>query len=135
MKNFLLFLSLNLLLHLPFLSLPPSGTHAWRQCNTMAMSRNFAEEGMDLTQPKIDRRNETNGITGSHFPLYEWCLAALSKVFGFSDTLARVFSLLIFTFGMLAFYQLLLLFNVPSFLAQGGAFLLLSIPRSEEAHV
>lgn len=129
MKKFLLFLSLNLLLHFPFLNLPPSGTHVWRQCNTLAMSRNFAEEGMNIVEPKIDRRNETNGITGSHFPLYEWTLASISKVFGFSDALARVFSLLIFTFGMLAFYKLLLLFNVPSFLAQGGAFLLLSIPE------
>jgi len=93
------------------------------------MARNYSEEGMNILEPKIDRRNNTNGITGSHFPLYEWCVAALSKVFGFSDTLPRIFSLLIFTLGMLAFYYLLLRFNVPHFLALGGGFLLLSLPE------
>ena len=60
------------------------------------MARNYSEEGMNILEPKIDRRNYTDGITGSHFPLYEWCVAALSKVFGFSDTLPRILNLLIF---------------------------------------
>ncbi len=128
-KKFLLFLLINLLVHLPFMQLPPSGTHVWRQCNTLAMSRNFAEEGMNILEPKIDRRNETNGITGSHFPLYEWLLAALSKPFGFSDLLARIFSLVIFSFTMFAFYLLLLHFKIPEKIATIGSLLLLSIPE------
>ncbi len=129
MKNLLLFFILNLALHFNFLTLPPSGTHVWRQCNTLAMARNYSEEGMNILEPKIDRRNNTDGITGSHFPLYEWCVAALSKVFGFSDTLPRILNLLIFTFGMFAFYHLLNRLNVPNFLALGGGFLLLSVPE------
>ncbi len=129
MKNFLLFLCINLLVHLPFLNLPPCGTHVWRQCNTLSMSRNFAEEGMNIFEPKIDRRNDTNGITGSHFPLFEWLLAASSKLFGFSDLLARLFSLVIFTFAMLAFFRLLIYFDVSETMARAGALLLLSIPE------
>lgn len=129
MKKFLLFFLVNLLVHLPFLHLPPCGTHVWRQCNTLAMSRNFAEEGMNILEPKIDRRNETNGITGSHFPLYEWILAAFSKLFGFSDLLARLFSVMVFSLAMFAFYRLLVHFNFTETMAAWGALLLLSIPE------
>ncbi len=129
MKKFLFFLILNLVVHLPFLNLPPCGTHVWRQCNTLAMARNFAEEDMDILSPRIDRRNATNGITGSNFPLYEWCLAALSKVFGFSDLLSRLFSMLLFSIGMWAFYCLLKQFGMSEQVALIGACMLLSIPE------
>lgn len=109
--------------------LPPCGTHVWRQCNTLAMSRNFAEEDMNIFQPRIDRRNETNGITGSHFPLFEWLLALASKPFGHQFLLNRLFSLVISSVAMLAFYQLLLLFAFSKKWAIAGSLLLLSIPE------
>ena len=128
-KVFVLFLLVNLLTHLPFLTYPPSGSHVWRQCNTLAMSRNFTEEGMNILEPRIDRRNETNGITGSHFPLYEWGLAVCFKVFGFSETLARTYSLLISTTAMLAVYLLLTLSGSSRPYAAAGGLLLLSVPQ------
>ncbi|HEY1046066.1 MAG TPA: hypothetical protein VGF79_06465, partial [Bacteroidia bacterium] len=99
------------LTHLPFLNLPPCGAHVWRQCNTLAMSRNFCEEGGKITEARIDRRNETNGITGSHFPLYEYVLGQVYKVFGTSDSIARVYSLLIFTIGLFGFFRLTFYFS------------------------
>jgi len=93
------------------------------------MSRNFATEDMNILQPRIDRRNETDGITGSHFPLYEWLLALISKVFGFSEMLARVYSLLIFSFVMLAMYLVLLQLKIKPFAAVCSALLLLSVPQ------
>jgi hypothetical protein len=127
--KFLLFLIVNLVVHLPFLNLPPCGAHVWRQCNTLAMSRNFATEDMNILKPRIDRRNESDGITGSHFPLYEWVLALLSKAFGFSELLARIYSLLIFSLGMLAFYLVLLQLRIPPIEAAFGSLLLLSVPQ------
>ncbi|MES2616304.1 MAG: glycosyltransferase family 39 protein [Bacteroidota bacterium] len=109
--------------------LPPCGTHVWRQCNTLAMSRNFAEEDMNILHPRIDRRNETSGITGSHFPLFEWLLALASKPFGHHFLLNRLFSLLVSTMALFAFYQLLTLFAFSKKWALAGSLLLLSIPE------
>jgi len=128
-KVFVLFLLINLLTHLPFLTYPPCGSHVWRQCNTLAMSRNFAEEGMNILEPRIDRRNETEGITGSHFPLYEWTLAVGFRIFGFSETLARIYSLLISTAAMLAIYLLLSFAGSKRDFATIGGLLLLSVPQ------
>lgn len=99
------------LTHLPFLNLPPCGAHVWRQCNTLAMSRNFCEEGGKITEARIDRRNETNGITGSHFPLYEYILGQIFKVLGTSDAVARIYSLVIFTIGLFGFFRLTFYFS------------------------
>jgi uncharacterized membrane protein (UPF0136 family) len=129
LSKFLLFLLVNLVVHLPFLNMPPSGSHVWRQCNTLAMSRNFATEDMNIFKPHIDRRNETDGLTGSHFPLYEWLLALISKAFGFSETLARFYSLIISSLGMLAFYLILTRLKAGIFYATCGAVMLLSVPQ------
>lgn len=101
---FVFLLLYNCIIHLPFLNLPPCGSHVWRQCNTLAMSRNFANESMNILEPRIDRRNESNGITGSHFPLYEWGLASIYKVSGEHNVVHRLFSLVISTFGLLALF-------------------------------
>lgn len=129
MKKFILLFLVNLIIHLPFISKPPCGVHVWRQCNTLAMAKNFATEGMNILEPKIDRRDGTNGITGSHFPLYEWLLAVIYKVFGFYDIIPRLFSLLVFTLALLAFQKILENLLFSPFLSTIGALFLLSIPE------
>lgn len=124
----IIYIVISLLSHFYILTTPPCGTHVWRQSNTLSMARNFYEEGMNIFEPKIDRRNLTNGITGSHFPLYEWLLALLSKVFGYSETLARLYSLVIFSFGMLAMRNLIVFFTKNNFLALIAGLLLLFTP-------
>lgn len=126
---FALYLLVNVAVHFPFMHYPPCGAHVWRQCNTLAMARNFAEESLDITHPRIDRRNETNGVTGSHFPLYEWLLGAKWKYSGHSELFARFFSLVIFTLAMFAFYLLLLQLGFRHFESTIGGLLLLSIPQ------
>lgn len=128
-KMFALFLFINLLTHSPFLNLAPCGAHVWRQCNTLAMSKNFAFEGMNIFEPKIDRRNESNGITGSHFPLYEWVLALIAGKSEHFELIARLYSILISSLAMLALMVLLLKINIQSKYAIFGAILFLSIPQ------
>jgi hypothetical protein len=93
------------------------------------MARNFAEESMDITQPRIDRRNESNGITGSHFPLFEWQLAGIYKVTGEHYIVARLYSALIFAMAMFAMYLLLIQLGVKTRTALLGGLALLSIPQ------
>ena len=124
-----LYILLNTLFHLPFLSLPPCGDHVWRQCNTMAMSRNMYEHDGSLLAPTIDRRNATNGITGAHFPLYEWSLAQWSKLTSFNELNARCFSMLLFSCSMVFMYAILLFLGIPWMQALFGGILLMSMPQ------
>ena len=99
-------LGLNLLLHAPHFTLPPASIHVWRQAVTMAVARNFYEEDMNIMRPRVDRRNTTDGVTGMQFPSYEWAVARGYQLFGFSETMPRVFSWLLSVAGILAFYRL-----------------------------
>lgn len=129
LKVLLVYFTFNCLVHLPFLNIPPSGSHVWRQCNTLGMTRNFAEESMNIFAPRIDRRNETNGITGSHFPLFEWQLAGVYKITGEHYIVARLYSALIFSIAMMGIYTLLMQLGVGLKLAFAGGLGLLSIPQ------
>lgn len=100
-------LALNLLLHLPFFNLPPQGTHVWRQCNTVAVARNFYEEDMHILKPRVDRRGTSNGVTGMQFPLYEYGLACVYKITGEHFWAHRLYSFIITCIGLLFFYLLL----------------------------
>lgn len=118
------FCIINIASHFFILNAPPCGVHVWRQCNTLAMSKNFTTEGFNILEPKIDRRNETNGITGSHFPLYEFGLGLIHKVMGFNNIIPRIYSLLIFSIGVFAFYKILLSLGLSSLVSFLGALLI-----------
>jgi len=98
-------------LHLAFINLPPCGNHLWRQSNSLALTRNFFEENMSIWLPRVDKRWEFSGVTGTNFPLYEWILAVLYKIFGFSHTLHRIYALAISIASFMAIYRL---FKLPN---------------------
>ena len=95
----------------------------------MAMSRNMYEHDGSLLAPTIDRRNATNGITGAHFPLYEWSLAQWSKLTSFNELNARCFSMLLFSCSMVFMYAILLFLGIPWMQALFGGILLMSMPQ------
>jgi hypothetical protein len=122
-------LFLNILIHLPFLSFPPLSIHTWKQCNIMATSRNFYEEDMNILKPRVDRRLDTDGVTGMHFPLYENLVAMLWKITGFNETVPRVFTLIIFSFCIWVFYELCFIIFRSGFMAAVGAWSLCWSPE------
>ncbi|MBD2770075.1 glycosyltransferase family 39 protein [Hymenobacter sp. BT664] len=124
-----LLLGLNFLLHAPFFRLPPAGIHVWRQCNTMAVARNFYDEGMNILEPRVDRRNTTNGITGMQFPSYEWLVAGSYHLLGFHESLPRLINWLIYMAGVLAFYQLVRRVSGADWLGAVGAWCLAWSPE------
>ncbi len=98
-------IALFIIVHSFFINLPPCSIHAWRQCNTMAVARNFAEEDMNILHPRVDRRFESDGITGTAFPLYEWLLANFMRFIGNPNYLSRIFSLFISVIGIIFCYR------------------------------
>ncbi|MEB3332332.1 MAG: glycosyltransferase family 39 protein [Synechococcaceae cyanobacterium] len=82
------------LLRLVQLPMPVVGVHSWRQADTAAMARHFAENGMVLWLPQIDWGGASPGYVESEFPLYPFLLAGLHQLFGVHDQLGRLLSLL-----------------------------------------
>lgn len=94
--------------HWGHFNLSPRGVHVWRQCNTLAVAKNFYQEDMNIMHPRVDHRKHTSGITGSAFPLYEYILAVSYKLFGFHHMNHRILQLLITLIGVLGLYLLVL---------------------------
>jgi hypothetical protein len=99
-------ISLWLLTHLPYMHLPACGNHVWRQCNTLAVAKNYADESMNLLEPRVDKRFDKTGITGPQFPAYEYILAIVYKTFGFSEHWHRWLSFLLMAIGIAGMYRL-----------------------------
>lgn len=92
--------------HLPFINLGPRSVHVWRQCNTLAVARNFYQEDMDIMNPRVDRRLDSNGVTGMQFPSYEYIVALGYKTFGLHNWVHRLVSLLITFWGAIGMFLL-----------------------------
>lgn len=99
-------LIISALSHLPFINLGPRSVHVWRQCNTLAVARNFYQEDMDIMNPRVDRRLDTDGVTGMQFPSYEYIVALGYKAFGLHNWVHRLVSLLITFWGAIGMYLL-----------------------------
>ena len=106
-KYFLLIgCTLTLLLHFPFLNRPPESQHVWRQCNTLAVARNFYEEEMNIFRPRVDQRYGTDGVTGMQFPAYEFIVAGIYQLTGEQFWIHRMLSLLFLIIGAYGIYEI-----------------------------
>ena len=88
-------ISIFIIVHLLYINLPPCSVHVWRQCNTLAVAQNFYDESFNILEPRVDRRFEGDGITGTAFPLYEWIVAMIYKITGVHYWVHRSFSLVL----------------------------------------
>lgn len=127
------FLPVLLLLHLawhaPYMKLPAVGNHVWRQCNTLAVAKNYAEESMNLLEPRVDKRFDTPGITGPQFPAYDYMLAMGYKVFGFSEHLHRWLSWVLAAIGICGMYFLTLRYSRNAIYAGMAALFIAFVPE------
>lgn len=64
----------------------------WHEFDSAAIARNYYREGMNLFYPRVDWRGDTPGFAEMEFPLYQWSIAILYKVFGYHDFLGRTIS-------------------------------------------
>lgn len=80
--------------------LRPQGIHQWAMCDRAAVARNYAEESMNFFKPRTNYTLEGDGVTGIEFPIINYCVAILYRVFGFHEWFYRVFSLLVISIGL-----------------------------------
>ena len=59
------------------------GVHSWRQADTASIARNFISNNLIFWQPQVNWAGSTNGFVECEFPLYQYLVANLYKIFGF----------------------------------------------------
>lgn len=85
---------------------PVLGKHSWRQGDTAGTARNFHETGNSIFWPQVDWRGDTQGFAEMEFPIYQYGVAKLYDAFGARESVARAFSIALFTLSALLLYRL-----------------------------
>ena len=83
------------------ISSPLLGVHSWRQADTAAMARNFANNATPIWLPQVDWGGATGGYVECEFPLYPYIVAQIYRVFGVHDSIGRYLSVL---FSLITIY-------------------------------
>jgi len=88
---------------------PIVGVQSWRQADTAAMARNFYEEDFNIFYPQIDWRGNTTGYVESEFPIYQFTIAALYKIFGVHESIGRLISIFFSIISIYLLYKVVLM--------------------------
>ena len=86
---------------------PLEVAHAWRQTTVTMAARNFYEVDPNILYPRIDISEDLSGITGMEFPLLNYLVFLVSKVFGYTHWYGRLINLIVSSLGCWFFYRLL----------------------------
>ncbi len=89
----------------------PYSIHQWRQTDCASFAKNYYEEGMHFFEPKIHWQDTENGKAISEFPIVNYTVACLYKVFGEHEYLYRFFVLSLFFTAMLFLFTVVYLFS------------------------
>lgn len=101
----------------------PVEYQSWRQTDTAALARNYAEEGYRLFYPTIDWRGRTSGYIESELSIYAYIVALLYGVLGEHEIIARLVTIaawalaawLLFLIGRRAFGRRAAIFGLAFF--------------------
>lgn len=108
-NNVVFWIGLFFLMRLFGITNPPLEVgHNWRQTTVTMAARNFLEVDANILYPRIDIAGEKTGITGMEFPLLNYTIFMVSKVFGYQHWYGRLINLVITSIGLYFFFALLL---------------------------
>lgn len=111
-KSFRLFVMISIVLisvamHYKHFSKDLIGIHVWRQTQTQSTINNFYREDFNILNPKRNDRGDGDGIFRMEFPLMQWSVAGLYKIFGNHLVITRIFMFIIGLFSVAGIYKLL----------------------------
>ena len=82
--------------------------HVWRQVETQTTIINFYEEDFNILNPRQNFREDGGGLFRMEFPLMQWIVAALYKLFGDNLIITRLFMFLTGLITITGIYELLI---------------------------
>lgn len=98
-------LGLSTFLYESIFNLFPSFIHAWTQSDRYAIALQFLDNGFDFFHPATYNLQTIHGITRVDFPINEFIVAILMKLFGTTAPVVfRVYTLCISIFGLTYLY-------------------------------
>lgn len=106
----------------------PYSIHQWRQTDCASFAKNYYEEGMHFFEPKIHWQDVKDGKTVSEFPIVNYSVACLYKVFGEHEYLYRFFILSLFFASMLFLFAVVYLFSESIWYSYFSILLLFTSP-------
>jgi len=99
------FILFGLYQHRTQLNLDIQGHHNWRQSQTMWNVRNFVRHDANILNPRISNFNGDNdNLLRYEFPIMQWSIALLMKLFGEHIIIARLMLFLIGSFAILGIF-------------------------------
>ncbi len=78
----------------------------WRQADGISIAKNFLTDGPQVLYPKIDHAGQLTGIVGCEFPLMNFMVFLLFKMFSVGWWQGRLVNLVFSSLGTYYFYQL-----------------------------
>ena len=111
------------------LTMRPQGIHQWRQCDCLAFTQTYYQDGNNFFQPQVlYLSKDGTGKTASDFPLIYYTVAQLWKIFGKHEFIYRGLVLLLAFFGLLALFRMAEDMFKDSFIALWICFIMYSSP-------
>ena len=105
------------------------GVHSWRQADTASIARNFISNNLVIWEPQVDWSGSTQGYVECEFPLYQYLVAHLYKIFGVNEIFARGLSVIFGCLSIFVLYRLIIkVFDVQ--IAWWGALFYAILPTS-----
>lgn len=108
-------------MHLDKMDLDVNGIHCWRQSQTAWNIRNFYRHDGNILNPRVAAFNSGDNILRYEFPIMQWSIAKVQKVFGDSNFVMRVILFLQGVFSIIGIYLLFIEFKFSKILALAGA--------------
>jgi hypothetical protein len=105
---FLLVAFTSLLMHLPHFPKELMSAHVWRQTQTQSTINSFYEEDFNILNPKRNERGSGDGVFRMEFPLMQWLIAGVYKIFGSHIAFTRIFMFITGLFAVWGMYQIVL---------------------------
>lgn len=102
-------------------------SHNWRQTFTNSIARVFFELNNSIFYPQSTIYGDRTGIVGTEFPLLNYLIALVSKIFGYTHWYGRLINLIVSSFGIYYFYKTLERFIKPSISLNATLILMCSI--------
>ncbi len=104
---FILAVCISVFQHYRVFSLDIIGYHSWRQTQTQMVIDNFFKTDFNILNPRLDDLHYPDGIYRMEFPLAQWLVAALYKLFGSHLYITRLFFYITTFFSVIGIYRLM----------------------------
>lgn len=90
----------------------PQSVHQWRQSDCASITLNYYQGGMNFFNPETHNLTSDAGTSGknctSEIPILYYSVAVLYKIFGYHDSIYRIFNSLLFFLGLFYLFRIFL---------------------------